>query len=325
MTARFIISLDFELMWGVRDHRSIADYGDAVLGAREAIPRMLELFARYDIGVTWATVGLLFARNQREMLEYAPALKPSYSRQALDPYPQLAELAGADERSAPHYFGRSLLDRIMASPRQEVACHTFSHYYGLEEGQTVDQFKADIAANLAIARDAGANPTSIVFCRNQFADPYIDAVVEAGLTAFRGNPGGYMYRPRAGAGNTPLVRGLRLIDGALPIGPHTHFGEVSNYRGAANIPASRFLRPWSPKASLYHALHVRRIRQEMTAAAKTGRNYHLWWHPHNFGRHMERNLARLTGILDHFRTLQTHHGMQSASMAEVAAAVPGGD
>ena len=37
MSGSFVISLDFELMWGVRDHRSIADYGDAVLGGREAI------------------------------------------------------------------------------------------------------------------------------------------------------------------------------------------------------------------------------------------------------------------------------------------------
>ena len=319
MTSSFIISLDFELMWGVRDHRSIADYGDAVLGARQAIPRMVALFEDYGIGASWATVGLLFARNQREMLDFAPDLRPSYAKSALDPYPQIRELAGMDETSAPHWFGRSLLDRIMQSPLQEVACHTFSHYYGLEDGQTVEQFTADLTANLAIARNAGADPRSIVFCRNQFADPYIDAVVACGLHAFRGNQGGYMYRSRAGKGNTVLVRGLRLADGALPLAAPTHFADTPIYHGAVNIPASRFLRPWSPRAQLYNALHVRRIKGEMTRAARDGAHYHLWWHPHNMGRHMDGNFAQLTQILDHYRMLNATYGMQSATMASLAA------
>ena len=40
----FVISLDFELMWGVRDRRGIADYGANILGARRAVPRLLDLY-----------------------------------------------------------------------------------------------------------------------------------------------------------------------------------------------------------------------------------------------------------------------------------------
>src|ERR1700686_2907278 len=44
----FVISLDFELHWGVRDHeRPNGPYGPNLLGARKAIPRLLELFERY--------------------------------------------------------------------------------------------------------------------------------------------------------------------------------------------------------------------------------------------------------------------------------------
>ena len=68
MTGTFVISLDFELMWGVRDHRTVAEYGDAVLGGREAIPLMLSRFTEAGIRATWATVGLLFAKTRTEML-----------------------------------------------------------------------------------------------------------------------------------------------------------------------------------------------------------------------------------------------------------------
>ena len=56
----FIISLDFELMWGVRDKRTISDYGDAILGVRETFDRLLHLFSLYKVAVTFSTVGFLF-------------------------------------------------------------------------------------------------------------------------------------------------------------------------------------------------------------------------------------------------------------------------
>ena len=60
MTGQFIISLDFELLWGVRDHADRDSYGQNVTGARAAVPRMLDLFERHGIAATWATVGFLF-------------------------------------------------------------------------------------------------------------------------------------------------------------------------------------------------------------------------------------------------------------------------
>ena len=60
-----VISLDFELHWGVRDKRPVdGPYRENLLGAREAIPRMLDLFEEFGVAATWATVGFLFAKNR---------------------------------------------------------------------------------------------------------------------------------------------------------------------------------------------------------------------------------------------------------------------
>ena len=56
--SKFVVSLDMELMWGVRDKRSKDQYGRQVLGEREAIPAMLDLFEREGIRATWAVVGM---------------------------------------------------------------------------------------------------------------------------------------------------------------------------------------------------------------------------------------------------------------------------
>ena len=52
----FVISLDFELLWGVRDKRTITDYGANIRGVREVVPALLELFAESGIACHWATI-----------------------------------------------------------------------------------------------------------------------------------------------------------------------------------------------------------------------------------------------------------------------------
>ena len=83
---QFVISLDFELFWGVRDKRKIEDYGPALTKVHEIVPNMLELFRQYGIRSTFATVGLLFAKNKVEMKKFSPSVKPGYKDINLSPY-----------------------------------------------------------------------------------------------------------------------------------------------------------------------------------------------------------------------------------------------
>ena len=73
----FVISLDFELMWGVCDKRTIADYGPNILGVRRVVPALLDLFAERNIACTWATVGLLFFATNEVMLAALTVRKPT--------------------------------------------------------------------------------------------------------------------------------------------------------------------------------------------------------------------------------------------------------
>lgn len=83
MNGQFVISLDFELLWGVRDHADRDTYGKNVLGARDAVPKMLELFAENEISATWATVGFLFCETKEELLASLPSELPTYSNPRL--------------------------------------------------------------------------------------------------------------------------------------------------------------------------------------------------------------------------------------------------
>lgn len=318
MNARLIISLDFELMWGVRDHRTVADYGDAVLGVRSVLPAMLKRFADARIRATWATVGLLFARTRDDMLDHAPRLRPAYANASLSPYAAIEKEIGRDEAEDPLHYGASLVDRIADTEGQEIATHTFSHYYCLEDGQSLEAFDADLKAARSIAAAGGHQLTSIVFPRNQMTDAHIACCQGNGITCFRGNPDSFAYRPRSGKENTPLVRAIRLLDGIAPVSGSPQFSQAKLCAGLVDVPASRFLRPWNPRFPAYSRLHVDHVLREMSHAAKTGQSYHLWWHPHNMGRNQERSLAQLDRVIETFVRLRDSHGMQSFNMADIA-------
>ena len=125
-----VVSLDFELHWGVRDRWSVGDHRARLLGAREAVPAMLELFEAFGIHATWAIVGFLFFEGKRELLDALPSRRPAYVDPVLSPYAGLAAI-GASERDDPFHFAPSLIRQIAHTPDQEIGTHTLSHYYCL--------------------------------------------------------------------------------------------------------------------------------------------------------------------------------------------------
>jgi peptidoglycan/xylan/chitin deacetylase (PgdA/CDA1 family) len=314
-----IICLDFELYWGVRDKKSIEQYRANLLGVREAVPRMLDLFFRYGIHATWATVGFLFFEGKQELLDSLPVEKPTYQDESLSPYPLLNGI-GENEHADPYHFAPSLISRIHATPGQEIGTHTFSHYYCLEPGQTKVQFRADLEAAASVAARRGIELRSIVFPRNQVNPEYLPICSELGLRAYRGTERASFHQAGNGASaSNPLKRAQRLLDAYLPLGSNTSYSVPDHDHGfPLNLPSSRFLRPYSQTLRSLDSLRRRRITYDLLHAAKQCLTYHLWWHPHNFGVQTGENLAFLESIFREFDQLRAQHGMESSTMFEAA-------
>src|SRR6185295_3174572 len=216
-TGRFVISLDFELMWGVRDKRTIADYGRNILGVRQVVPALLALFAERRIACTWATVGMLFFATKRDLLAALPEQRPRYADPRLSPYHDLSGI-GDGEETDPYWYGLSMIKRVMDYPRQEIGTHTFSHFYCLEPGGDPPAFRADLEACAAAAARLGLTLASIVFPRNQTSAAHLSVCRDVGLRAFRGNERIWFHRAGSGDDQTLLRRGFRLADSFLPLG-----------------------------------------------------------------------------------------------------------
>ena len=94
MSGILVVSLDFELHWGVHDQLSLAAYRQNLLGVRRAVPAMLETFARPSASTRPGRRSVSSsATSRRELLDALPARRPSYATRSCPP-------TGSSARSA---------------------------------------------------------------------------------------------------------------------------------------------------------------------------------------------------------------------------------
>lgn len=314
-----IVSLDFELFWGMQDGWELSEYEANILGGREAIPQMLELFQKHGIHATWATVGFLFGKDEEEIRYYFPKQMPAYEKPALSAYRCFGSI-GCDEDSAPCYYGASLVEQIAAVPGQEIGSHTFSHYYCREAGQTTEQFRADMEAAKAIGKAHGFDLKSVVLPRNQCEPEYTKILTSLGFTSYRDEENDWIHEKIK---FRSLMRILRLADVYLPLtGQGGYEPKIEN--GIVNLVGSRMYKPYFKPLAFLEDLKNRRIKHQMFHAAKTGKTFHLWWHPHNVGVRTDFHMKQLEDIFSYYDELKVKYGMRSLNMGEAAQEVLNG-
>ena len=87
----FCISIDFELLWGRRDMPNLEYFEKRISQERKVIDNLLNLFKKYNIPTTWATVGKL------------------------------------NEKNDSNYCGSDVINKIMMIKNQEIGSHSYTH------------------------------------------------------------------------------------------------------------------------------------------------------------------------------------------------------
>ncbi len=312
MVGKFIISLDFELHWGGAEKYNIEEKKSYFFNTVKYIPVLLNTFQENSIRCTWATVGFLFSKNKKQLLDFSPNMTPTYHNEELSYY-NIFPTIGNDEIEDPFHYAPSLIQQILSTPGQELASHTFAHYYCNESGQTIEQFDADLKAAQNIAKENfGITLKSLVFPRNQYNKSYLDIAKKNGINVVRSNPNVWFWNRGFGK-FTPL---LRACDTLFPISKSLSFKTIEKKDNVVLLPASRFFRSYKSKEHKVQKMKMNRIKKEMTYAAKNGEYYHLWWHPHNMADDIEQNHRQLQEIISHFKMLKKDYNFTSANMGD---------
>lgn len=304
----FVISLDFELYWGVHDVFTEEQYGTNIRNVQKVIPRLLTLFKKYDIHATFAVVGAMYHNDANEFFSnISDANKlPAYKKIKMSPY-----VGFGKEKVCkyPELFFQKRLIELVRDSGQEIGTHTYCHYYCNEEGAGLSSFDYDIAKAVAIAKDNGDRVTSIIFPRNQIPSSDFEKVlISNGITCCRKN-GHKSYDD-----NRLKNRITRTLSAYLPIIDLS--SPLPNNDELIKIDANHFLRAYSSLPFLNH-MQICKIKKAMKQAAVQSKVFHLWWHPHNFGLNMDENFNMLEYVLKYFVQMRDRYNMQSSSMRDL--------
>ena len=242
-----VISLDFELHWGIRDHVTRDDA--CTPASRDARPpwRTCSRCSWHgDIRATWATVGFLFASTRDEVEACAPDERPTYSRSELDPY------VGGDR------------DRRAARPRASGRFARRADRRELRPGGGLAHVLALLLSRARAGREQRSGPTWQRHGRSPTAagsaSPawYCPATSGTRPTQRPSSTwGSAASAAHSDPGVTEPVRGGKqasctvrpdwrdtYIGSAPP--PTTGWEDVASLRALCNVPASAFLRPYDP-------------------------------------------------------------------------------
>lgn len=280
-----VISLDFEMRWGMHDKLGLNmdAYRKNLENEPYIVLALLKLFKDRNLKVTWACVGALGCRNWDEYFARAPS-PPEYENTALRVNPKYAEMDPGGQL----HFAPELLTAIHNSPGQELGSHTFSHIYMREPGIAGKDAVADMDAVISLWKERfGAAPLSLVFPRNQIA--FLEEIRSSSIRIWRGNEKCWYLNKYELATNKALPRALRLLEAINP------FVRRACALDGDSTRSSLFLRVNIP--SVAWLMHRERIKNELRAL-RDGKIFHLWWHPHNLGSNVHLGLSRVEEILE---------------------------
>ena len=253
--AAILFTADLELAWAWRYSKSGgSDPLAYALGraeqARRNFPELLALFDRYDVPVTWGTVGHLFLERCERIngRAHADLLRPPYFENEYWRYTS-GDWFDADPcwdyRHAPAWYAPDLIEAILdAEVGHEIACHTFSHMTFSDDTCPPDVAEADLALCQQVAAEWGITPQSFVFpgslCGN------LPALARAGMRTYRMWTGCELDWPRQDE------HGLWQIPGGV----------------CWERPEGWPVDAW-----------IRALRRCVDRALETGTVLHLWFHP----------------------------------------------
>jgi peptidoglycan/xylan/chitin deacetylase (PgdA/CDA1 family) len=310
----FMLSLDFELIWGTLDLFGTEGFEKACEIERSVvIRRLVDLLAEFEIPATWCVLGHLLLDHcaPRDGRMHPEIVRPTH---AWAPGDWFARDPGGTETTAPLFLGRSLVEMVRSCRvPQEIACHSFSHVIFGDPGCSAATAESEVKACVEAARALGVRLRSFAFPRNRVG--HLDVLRAHGFEVYRG-PGPLWYEQEESAGWRGRL--AHLWDVIRAAAPPTVM-PVREANGLWNVPGSMIYFPMhGVRRFVSMQRRVKRAVKGMDAAAEERRVFHLWFHPTNLADGTDAMFDGLRSIFAHAAALRRQGVLNVAPMAWVA-------
>jgi peptidoglycan/xylan/chitin deacetylase (PgdA/CDA1 family) len=314
----FVLSLDFELLWGTLDLFGPDRFRRACTIERDVVvDRLLALLETYEVPATWCVLGHLFLGScRRENGAAHPGIVRPQHRWVRGDWFQHDPCS--DEARAPLFYGRSLVERVLTCRvPQEIGAHSFSHVIYSDPGCSREAAESDLVACVEAARELGLTLRSFVFPRNGVG--HLDLLPQLGFSAYRGMAARWYEQSEPPSALHRLARLWSVVTAAAP--PLATIEE--SQPGLTNVPASMI---YLPRHGIRRAIpvsrRVQRARKGLLAAARTGGVFHLWLHPTNLADGVDAMFEGFESILVSARQLVQSGRLRVATMGDLACRRP---
>jgi len=296
---RLFLSFDYELAWGVYDRVAEQYIFSNVMYENSAALKLAELNQTLAVPASWGMVGA--------------AIDPETLDKRID---KCKQLGAPIERLVAVLDGLSMDDRmklttvpgqflriISESPEQEAASHSYAHIYA--DAVTGNTYREDFEKfnEIAQIRNLPGHMTFIA-PKNKVTAEIISIAREAGFVNVRVNPSNWLYTHKSrGMLNSLFVRVLRYADSILPINEIFELTKFAKRSEESNIiEGNFFFRPLF-QFQMLDWLHFLRFRVWVKFALRTGRDIHVWTHPHNFGADVTRGVRNYKRVIEFMQEL----------------------
>ena len=309
---KFVISVDHEFAWGYADRDLSLMDEKRIREEVVIVRRLLLLFEKYNIGVTWAIVGHLIDRgcpwgeDGTPHPEYPRPVHKNEKKDWFRNHPTKHEY-----RDTLWYDAENLASMIRASKAEhDIASHSYAHVLYDEENTNEESIKADLKNLGRVHRVHDVPLTSFIFPRN--VEGYHRHLKVNGFTNYRGNSAKW-YDNYSGV----VKRAAHLIDYYLPVGRVVD--PCHTVHGLVDVPDSMLLlgRNGARKYVTKKAM-VRKAERGLDLAAKKGKVFHLWFHPSNFSYDTNTQFEILEDILIKANRMKEDGSLVIQTMEQVA-------
>jgi peptidoglycan/xylan/chitin deacetylase (PgdA/CDA1 family) len=244
----FIISADFEMAWAWRYTKTGAKYLDKARTERSNFPKIIDLFDKYNIPITFATVGHLFLEScEKEDHDWMARIPHFDDHWKFNNGDWFDHDPCSNYKKDPEWYAPDLIQMIInARPNHEIGTHTFTHidftYKNCPPMVANDEIKACIEA----AKPFDIQIKSLVFPGGTWGN--IEALKKHGIEIYRNNLNydlAYPWRDSLG---------LLVTNSSGSLEHDLEYGWTSKY-------------------------FINRIKNTIDKAIKTNTIAHFWFHP----------------------------------------------
>jgi len=270
-----VFSADFEMAWAYRYSKKLSSKAvEWGLKERKNIPVIIDLLERYNIPVTWATVGHLFLNECTH--DYKCTAHPDMPRPDYFENRNWKFESGdwyehdpcTNIESDPAWYASDLIERILeAKVNHEIGCHTYSHLDFTYNNCPKELADAELGACINVAEMKGIELKSMVFPGGTFGN--FESLKEKGLKCYR--------KPMRYHIDLPIIDMFGLV--AIP----------------SSICLNRDPYGWTKE------FHIKMIRKFLEKATKYKLVCHLWFHPSMDPWYLENVMPEVVKLVAKYR------------------------